>query len=396
MNESIILLSKDAFGKFYLPTYGNRYWKTPNVDELAEKGTVFTRYYTAAPSSAMAYYCMFTGKNAMESAQKNYTPVNVYEGETLFDKANARGFETHIIWDSVWMTTAKLYSECYGKFTKMHPLEGIRQPVGAHHVHSGELIPDDKRVDETLEKIEECLKTIMASGKKVFLWMHLPHVLNGRVGYGTDIDIYDQIVGVVRKYFDDSNIFLTADHGNMNGTHNRIGYGFDVYEAAICIPLITPRMEGSSCCEKIVSSTNLYELIFERSVPEKEFIYSDSAYYAQRNRKLAIIGQRYKYIYNKHNAGEELYDLIEDPNETQNLINDTMYDVDRHLDTPLKELYFYPYWDQIPEVRAKYREQWRKVWKNESFTERLEGSYQYYGKIVMRKIRKLQKKLRGK
>ena len=42
--ESILLLTKDAMCTSYFPCYGNEYWKgkTPNMDELVEKGTVFT------------------------------------------------------------------------------------------------------------------------------------------------------------------------------------------------------------------------------------------------------------------------------------------------------------------------------------------------------------------
>lgn len=392
MNESIILLSKDAFGKFYLPTYGNKHWKTPNVDELVAKGTVFNRFYTAAPSSAMAYWSMFTGKEAYESKQKNYTPVNTYEGETLFDKANNLGYETHVVWDVKWMTTAKLYSECYGKNTEIHPLIDIRQPVGAHYVHEGSLSASKEREKETINKIDTCLNEITKTEKKVFVWMHLPHVLNGRIGYGTDIDVYDQIVGIVRKYFKDENIFLTADHGNMNGTHGKIGYGFDVYESAINIPFIAPKYGEYEEYNGVISNTNLYELIFERQIPQKKYVFSDSAYYAQLHRKLAIISERYKYIYNKQDAKEELYDLIEDPGETQNLMYDKMYDVDRFLDTPLRELYFYPYWENIENIRTEFRKVKNDVWREESSAEHFEALYQKYGKIVKRKYNKFKSK----
>ena len=33
---------------------------TPNIDELAKKGTVFNRHYTAAASTAMAFTSMAT------------------------------------------------------------------------------------------------------------------------------------------------------------------------------------------------------------------------------------------------------------------------------------------------------------------------------------------------
>ena len=37
MNNHILLLTKDALCKDYLPLYGNRYWegKTPNIDEIS-------------------------------------------------------------------------------------------------------------------------------------------------------------------------------------------------------------------------------------------------------------------------------------------------------------------------------------------------------------------------
>ena len=113
MNKnSIILLTKDAFCTEYLPCYGNEYWKgqTPNIDELIAKGTLFTRFYTAAPSSAMAYLAMFTGLYPYEQNVKDYVPLVEYEGETLFDKARKRGLECHVIWDEKWMTTSSIIS----------------------------------------------------------------------------------------------------------------------------------------------------------------------------------------------------------------------------------------------------------------------------------------------
>ena len=69
MRHNILLLTKDAFCKEYLPLYGNKIWagKTPNIDELAAKGMVFNRHYTAAPSTVMAFRAMSTGRFAYES-----------------------------------------------------------------------------------------------------------------------------------------------------------------------------------------------------------------------------------------------------------------------------------------------------------------------------------------
>jgi len=37
MQDKIIFISKDALRKGALSFYGNKYWKTKNIDELAKK-----------------------------------------------------------------------------------------------------------------------------------------------------------------------------------------------------------------------------------------------------------------------------------------------------------------------------------------------------------------------
>ena len=313
MNEqSIVLISKDALCYEYLPCYGNKYWagKTPNIDELVSKGTLFTRYYTAAPSSAMSYYAMFTGKYPYQSVNMKYEILNeAYKNVTLFDKAEGHGFECHIIWDERRMEIAYPYSRCYGENTTIHAVKGLRQGVGAHYNHQGILKENDSVLEETIQIFTNEVDDILKNNKKVFLWIHLPHVLNGRVSYGGDIDAFDRCIGLLRERFSDNNIFITADHGNMNGHKGKICYGFDVNEIAIRIPMITPRLSVGDVCSTVCSNVDLYDIIFERKIVEREYVFSDSAYYAQPHRKLAVIMGKYKYIYNKQDSTEELYDV---------------------------------------------------------------------------------------
>ena len=103
--KNILLITKDAMCKDYLPIYGNTYWKgkTPNIDELAQKGTVFNRHITAAPSTVMAFRAMVTGKFAHEQPFSNYKPKEIPSNDTdLFEVAANLGYQGHIIWDSAW------------------------------------------------------------------------------------------------------------------------------------------------------------------------------------------------------------------------------------------------------------------------------------------------------
>lgn len=373
--DDIIFITKDAFCKDYLPCYGNQYWSghTPNIDKLVEKGSMFSKCYTGAPSTVMSNMCMFTGLYSHESELSRYLLSGIhYQGETLWTKAEAKGYECHIIWDEAWHSVFKMEERyyCYGENTKIHHLKEIRQGVGAHYLHGDSLKRDDSKTEYVYKVIKSEIKKIKGKAKKpIFLWMHIPHVINGRIGYGTDIDAFDHIVGIARNEFKDNNIFIAADHGNMNGVKGKISYGHDVYETVVNIPFITPRITDKRIIDNLVSNIDISTIIFDRKIPERKVIYSDSTFYAQPNRKLAIITKDYKYIYNKHSKKEELYDLRTDPAENCNLISDIIYDVDRHVKTPLRELYFYPYWDELEDVRRYFREEKKKIWKTGTFKE---------------------------
>lgn len=369
-NKSILFLTKDAFFRGYLPVYGNTMWKTPNIDELASKGTVFHNHHTGAPSTIMSNMCMFTGKNAYESDMRDYSfTMKRYTEHTLWDRSTEEGFENHIIWDESWESyfraTDRIY--CYGETTKFHLLKELKQGVGSHFIHEGALKINEEKKQFAINLVKNELKSIFNDATKpVFLWIHLPHVLNGHTGYGSDIEAYDEIVGICRQYFDDDSIFISADHGNMNGVKGKVCYGFDVYEPTACIPLITPRIQKKDIVDTLTSNVDIEKVIFDRIVPERPYILCDSAFYAQPNRKLAIMRGDFKYIYNKSTQTEELYDLAFDPNENCNIIKDTIYDVDRKVEVPLNELYYYNRWEALPTVRDSMRQVKDSLWREDS------------------------------
>jgi len=372
--KHVILISKDAQITGYYPTYGNQYWKTPNIDELASKGTVFNKHYTAAPSTAMAFTSMFTGLYPYQLDRADYTEVKEYnQGTTLFDEMYESGYECHLLWSSNYVYMADKYSKCYGKHTIRHEEMKFNQSVGVH-------MPRDKQQNNLTQNPEEVKKTMdylvtvldsIDRSHPVFLWVHLPHVILGRCGYGQDIDLFDEFVGEVRKRFGDDGIFVTADHGNMNGYMGKTTYGFDVNEPAIKIPLITPRLEDKQFIDFPTSNAQLMDIILTRKVKPQEFVVSDTQYYAQPYRKTAIIYGRYKYIYNKFDHTEELYDIEYDPNENINLLTKLLYDTDRNRMVNAQQVVFYPYREEAFMAYEKIREYFVSIWKTaDAWTEK--------------------------
>ena len=392
MNENILLVTKDATVKEYLPVYGNSYWaaKTPNLDELAAKGTVFTKFYTAAPSTVMAFRSMMYGKWAHETPYADYIPMDIPESDTDFFRiAKQRGYEGHLIWDQTWVKMVLRYGNCFGSNCTIHNVEGLNQPVGPHTNHKEFLKNDDDLLHKTIAKLEDAVREVVLQGKKIVLWIHLPHVISGRTGYGGDIDAFDMCIGMLRKYFDDSHIFISADHGNMDGYHGRYSYGFDVYTPAIEIPFIAPRIQGLERCDYNVSNVDMKRIIFDGVIPKREFIYSDCAYYAQPHRKIAILKDDFAYIYSKAGKKEELYDLKYDRFERCNMMTDTFFDRDRQLTTVTREVYFSPRWSEAEQMREVMRAQLHRIWKTASLPRELRGRVLAFAKIVIVVLRKL-------
>jgi len=372
----------------YLPTYGNSKWKTPNIDELAKKGTVFTKHYTAAPSTVMSFYSMITGKYAHETNYEVYEKIHdVYQGETLFTRLRQLGYKSHIAWDEKWMILPE-YFDCYRDDVEIHILDNIRQGVGAHYIHDGFLEEDVDKKKETYNIVYRFVNEVLDTEEDTFLWIHFPHVLNGCISYGSDIELFDECIGAIRKLVSDECIAVTADHGNMNGHKGKIGYGFHVYQPAVQIPFITPKIDGRDTCDINTSSVDLYTILFEKKIDERDFIYSDSAYCAQQHRKLAILHDKYKYIYNKENGTEELYDLEVDPTEEFSLIEDYIYDTERKVNAPSREMYYYADWDLLPQIRDRFRAEKSRIWKDGSIKGRVDRKIKKIIPAVYTKIRK--------
>jgi len=391
MGNIKFIIVKDCMAKESLPVYGNKFFKTPNIDALAKKGTVFNRHYTAGGSTNMSLSAMFTGRNCHEfTSRKTYTPVKPNEFKSIFDFMQEKGYECHIIWDIDWTRYIKFIEEIGDQtLTVVHSLD-LSQPCGAHKTSEqlSSLKRDDQLLEATLKQIYDAIDSIDYS-KDVFVYLHLPHVLKGKISYEDDIEVFDDIVGYVRNKVGDENIYLTTDHGHMNMHKNIVGYGFDLYEPIVCIPLITPRFEGKEEINQVTSHTQFMDLILHNRLNDLEYAICDTAYFAQENRKLTVISDRYKYIYSKKTNTEELYDLKYDPLENYNILVNSYYDKDRHSYVRYDELHFYPYRDEALKEYEKLKAHFKTIWKCGTFSEETYAKVRVRAVLIRDKLRSM-------
>ena len=378
--KKIILISKDAVSKNFLPTYFNKYWKTPNIDALAAKGTIFNRHYTVAASTAMAFYSMISGQNCYETKCKDYGDERSFDGKTIFDKFQEMGFNSYLIWDKTYTDFAKSHLKIINGKTNVISLNII--PCIPPHVKGvfDDLTFDDVASSKALAQIYDTFKELSAKEENSFIWIHLPHVLAGRNSYCSDIDLFDEIVGFGRELFGDESIFVSTDHGNMDGKNGKFSYGFDLEESAICIPLISPRIKGMDAVNFPTSNLHLFDIL-NGKIEKQDLVVSDTAYYCQPNRKIAFIRDNYKMVYCKKKKRFQLFDLDWDPEEKYNLYYPEFYDNDRFSWFSLNQRFFYPYWDRAFAAKEVFKADFDKIWRKGTFIVEFKNKIKFFLKF---------------
>lgn len=385
--KKIVLISKDAVSKNFLPTYFNKYWKTPNIDELAKKGTIFNRHYTVAASTAMAFYSMITGQNCFETACRNYGDERPFNGETLFDKFAKKGFKNYLIWDKTYTDFSKTHLKIIDGKVQIISLNII--PSLSPHIKGAfdDLTFDDKASSLALSQVKQVFEDLSKEECDSFIWIHLPHVLSGRNSYCSDIDLFDTIVGFGRSCFGDDSIFVSTDHGNMDGKNGKFSYGFDLDETAICIPLIGPRINKMETIDYPTSNLFLFDIL-NGIAKKQDLIVCDTAYYCQPKRKIALIKDSFKLEYCKEKRMFKLFDLSWDPEEKYNLYYPEFYDPDRLSWFSLNQRFYYPFWDKAFIAKQELKKEFDKIWRKGPFFAELKNNVKFKLKVMYLKLTK--------
>ena len=179
------------------------------------------------------------------------------------------------------------------------------------------------------------------------------------------------------------------------GGGGKFEYGFDVYKNAVWIPLITPRIDGQEEIDFPTSNVQLSDIILNRKVNRLPYVLCDSAYYAQPNRKLAIIVDDWFYIYNKRTKKEELYNMKLDPHQDINLMTNCIQkDIDRHCLTDIRQVILFPDWDEVDPTVKKMRQIKDSIWETGTRSEKIYRAFRYKAGRILLFIKGMTKNLR--
>lgn len=383
--------------------FEDSFFSTPNLDRVAREGTVFANTFCTTPQCSPSRSSMLTGLYPHKTGV--WGNVGNSGGEPLkmptigamlrkagyttgyFGKWHLGADEVGIAgWDATDITGQSGEEGLSDPRTTREGIEYLKarakQPQkpfalvlsynNPHNIYRYKpetagndalqhILPESWR-KETFEDKPSPQKQFMTDDQGKLLWDKNEAQWEGyRRWYRDKVAEYDAEVGKVLglldelKLTDNTVVFLTSDHGDMDACHKLIFKGPFMYEQMVHVPLIVrvPKSFGGGTPQRVAELVTLADLTptmlsyagATGSLPEcdgrslqpwleppgyrkgslppaRDYIISE--YYSKQrwvNPIRMIRTQRYKYnLYARY--GEELYDLTDDPHELKNLAGD--------------------------------------------------------------------------
>jgi uncharacterized sulfatase len=264
VRPDVVVVICDDLGWGDLPIYAPSPIRTPHLDSLAEKGTVFTAMYSGGPTCTPARAALLTGRAARRTGA----------GTVVFPGDDA-GLDLHEQTLGGHLTSLGYASHCVGKW-HLGPVEtrgprrfGFASYLGLPYSNDMEplrLYEDDRVVEDptdvsALTELYTCraerVLAEAAGDQPVFLYLahtmpHHPvspgaaHLGRSAAGkYGDAVEEIDDSLGRVMAAVEqrrrDTVVVFTSDHGPWwNGcTGGLRDRKFSTYEGGVRVPFVT-------------------------------------------------------------------------------------------------------------------------------------------------------------
>ncbi len=186
--------------------------------------------------------------------------------------------------------------------------------------------------------------------------MHSPpmskdEIASMRANYAGNVTLIDEQIGEIiqvlkdRNQYDQTVIVFVSDHGEMNGDFGLI-YKENFFNSAVKVPLIikTPEMidtttQGTSYDEMVeffdigptlvecaggVTSYQHFAKSLGQAIARPNIVHREEALSEVRG-EVMLSNKEWKIVFNQQGAPYLLFDLIHDPLELTNLVNDSHY-----------------------------------------------------------------------
>ena len=240
---NLLLITIDTLRPDRLGCYSSPYLKTPNIDSLAEMGTLFSRAFAHTPTTLASHANMLLGVTPLSHGVRANAYFVVRQGSTTL-----AGY-------------LKSYGYSSGAFVGGYPLDskfGLGRDFDAYDDDFAGLGYKKRSVLERRAEvvIDRALGWLRIQKSPWFLWVHCydPHdpyeppppfdTLHKKQPYDGEVAYVDYSLGSLLSYlrenhcFDNTLVILTGDHGESLGEHGELTHGCFAYNATLWVPLI--------------------------------------------------------------------------------------------------------------------------------------------------------------
>ncbi len=345
----VILISIDTCRADYLSCYGYRRNITANIDAVAAEGILFENVVTSVPQTLPAHSSMLTGTIPLYHGIHDNLGYQLDRSNiTLPEILGEHGFKTGAIISSFVLDS---------QF-------GLDQGFDSYNDHFEDVIrtsnSNERRGGEASDFAIRWLGEHKDSEFFLFLHYFDPHFRYEppepfRSSYADDlyageIAYTDHCIGRVIDELKDLGLYesaliiITSDHGEMLAEHGEAEHGYFIYQSAIKVPLIF-KLPGRATPERVKNLVGLVDIVptvcnllgiqapahirgksltayfsKDRVPGPKRYIYCESFTPTKHNANalIGVVTDGWKYI---QTTRPELYDLIRDPQEMDDLID---------------------------------------------------------------------------
>ncbi len=273
--EVILMVVVDTLRADRLGCYGYAGAETPNIDALAERGTLYENAISPVAVTLPSLSTLLTGAYPPQHGIRDNGPFQLSnDWLTLAEKLQAQGFATGAFVSAAVLSKNHNLTQGFDAYDDDVSMEY----VPAHprlQAMSGSLQGIERRAEVTIERALQWLGE--QNGKPAFLLVHVfdPHVpvdppapfserpeadlYNGEIAY-VDHCLGQLFEGVESLYSPGRSLTLfVADHGEGLGTHEEFLHGDLLYEETTRVPLIVagPGVPGGKRVEPVVRTADV-------------------------------------------------------------------------------------------------------------------------------------------
>jgi arylsulfatase A-like enzyme/Flp pilus assembly protein TadD len=357
-SPNVVLITIDTVRADHVGCYGYRSARTPNLDALARDGVLFRTVAASVPLTLPSHCSILTGTYPTLHGVRDNLGYHLGDSPpTLAELLKRKGYVTAAFVGSEVLSVRRGLNRGFDTYSAP-----FRRKMRRDNPLVFNLQELQRRADEVIDDALAWMATQPPhSAKPFFVWIHLydPHTPYDppsrfrallRDPYDGEIAYADEATGKFFEYlkkhdlYDSSVLVAASDHGESFGEHGEYTHGYFIYDTTLLVPLIIKPSLGSGITARHIEApvrtidisptvlqllgivppssmqgSGLLSLMRGKAATSPTGATYCETYYPNEfgwSALRALRSGRFKYI---DAPKPELYDLVADPQELNNL-----------------------------------------------------------------------------